>query len=111
MRARKDASHDVVRESASDSRTGWATSLADLAARSTVLLAVAGLLAVMLRRQPATLRHRVWTLALAGVVCLPAVGVLMPGLPLTLQWPGALGVSRLATTSDVAGRCATSARG
>ena len=66
---------------------GWAAALGDVAVRSTVLLAVAGMVALLLRRRPATVRHRVWTLALAGVLSLPVIGVIVPELPLSIPLP------------------------
>ena len=66
---------------------GWAATLGELAVRSTVLLAVAGVLAVLLRRRPATVRHRVWTLALGGVLSLPLIGLVVPALPLSVPLP------------------------
>ena len=66
---------------------GWAAALGDMAVRSTVLLAVAGVVAWLLRKRPATVRHRVWTLALAGVLSLPVVGLIVPELPLSVPMP------------------------
>ncbi len=66
---------------------GWAAALGDVAVRSTILLAVAGMVAWLLRKRPATVRHRVWTLALAGVLSLPVVGVIVPELPLSVPMP------------------------
>ena len=66
---------------------GWAAALGDVAVRSTVLLAVAGTLALLLRKRAATVRHRVWILAFAGVLSLPVVGVIVPGLPLAVPMP------------------------
>ncbi len=66
---------------------GWAAALGDVAVRSTVLLAVAGMVAWLLRKRLATVRHRVWTLALAGVLSLPVVGLIVPELPLSVPMP------------------------
>ncbi len=51
---------------------------ADAALKSALLLAVAALAAALLHRRSAALRHRVWTLALAGALALPLFAVLLP---------------------------------
>ncbi len=66
---------------------GWAAALGDVAARGTLLLLVAGTLALLLRTRGATVRHRVWALALAGVLSLPVVGLIVPGLALSVPMP------------------------
>jgi beta-lactamase regulating signal transducer with metallopeptidase domain len=59
--------------------------LASGALKGAVLLLAAMCAARMLRGQPAAVRHAVWTMALAGVLLLPALS-LAPGLP-TLDAP------------------------
>lgn len=48
--------------------------LLEYAIRSTVLLGLAGLAALALRRRSAAARHWVWAVALAGLVLLPLIG-------------------------------------
>jgi hypothetical protein len=45
--------------------------LPELAVKSTLVLGVAGVLAFLLRRRSAAVRHIVWTTAVAGVLALP----------------------------------------
>jgi len=52
--------------------------LADLAVRATLLLAVTAMLALMLRRRPAAVRHTIWLAALGGVLILPAAALVLP---------------------------------
>ncbi len=52
--------------------------VADLVARATLLLALAAMFAVLLRRAPAATRHLVWLAALAGVLVLPASALMLP---------------------------------
>ena len=59
-----------------------AEALADVAVRSTLLLVVAGTVALALRKGAARVRHRVWVLALAGVLSLPLAGAIVSGLSL-----------------------------
>ncbi len=52
--------------------------LIDAAAKGTVLLAAAWLATFVLRRSSAAVRHRVWGLAMGGLVLLPALSWLLP---------------------------------
>jgi len=54
--------------------------LLDAALKGTVLLAAAGLLSLVLRRRSAALRHLVWLVALTGVVLMPVLTLVLPGL-------------------------------
>ena len=56
----------------------------DLAARALVLLAVAWLAAVALRRRPAALRALIWTSALGGLLILPALAIVTPSWPVPM---------------------------
>src|SRR5437764_4485302 len=60
--------------------------LADAFVKSTVILLLAGLVTVCLRRAPASLRHLVWTLACGGVLALPLVSALLPNWRVA-GWP------------------------
>ena len=51
-----------------------------LALKSTLILAVAALAAFALRRASAATRHLVWVAALAGLLLLPVIGALGPGV-------------------------------
>ena len=59
----------------------WISALAETAVRSAVLLGIAALLTLFLRRRSAAIRHLVWGLALAGVLVLPLAGAVLPGVP------------------------------
>lgn len=64
--------------------------LVESAFRSTALIAIAALVALALRRAPASMRHLVWTLALLGCVAMPLASRVVPawsvpGLP---AWQG-----------------------
>src|SRR5881394_3642496 len=60
--------------------------LADAFVKSTVILLLAGLVTLFLRRAPASLRHLVWTLACGGVLALPLASALLPNWPVA-GWP------------------------
>src|SRR5882672_162680 len=60
--------------------------LADAFVKATVLLVLAAVVTVFLRRSPASLRHLVWTLACGGVLALPLASALLPNWKLAL-WP------------------------
>src|SRR2546423_14340068 len=60
--------------------------LADAFVKSTVILLLAGLVTVCLRRAPASLRHLVWTLACGGVLALPLASALLPNWRVA-GWP------------------------
>ncbi len=62
----------------------WLTAMAETTLRTSVIVLVAGCLAVGLRRGPATLRHLVWALALAGVLLAPVTGTYLPAIDLPL---------------------------
>src|SRR5579885_738311 len=55
--------------------------LAGAALKSLLVLAAAGLIAVLLRRHSAAVRHLVWMAAFGGLLALPVLTILMPGLP------------------------------
>src|SRR5881396_3839594 len=60
--------------------------LADAFVKATVLLVLAALVTVFLRRSPASLRHLVWALACGGVLALPLASALLPNWSLA-GWP------------------------
>src|SRR6266576_3475102 len=60
--------------------------LADAFVKATVLLVLAAVVTLFLRRSPASLRHLVWTLACGGVLALPLASALLPNWKLAL-WP------------------------
>lgn len=55
----------------------WSVSMA---VRATVVLGAAGLVALALRGAAASWRHRVWCLAAAGLLALPGLAAVLPGL-------------------------------
>ncbi len=61
-----------------------------LALKSTVVLAAAGLLSVLLRRHPAAARHLVWTLSLLALPLLPGLALIVPALPVDSTPPATL---------------------
>ena len=60
--------------------------LADAFVKATVLLVLAAIVTVFLRRSPASLRHLVWSLACGGVLVLPLASALLPNWKLA-GWP------------------------
>jgi beta-lactamase regulating signal transducer with metallopeptidase domain len=60
--------------------------LADAFVKATVVLVLAAVVTVFLRRSPASLRHFVWTLACGGVLALPLASALLPNWSLA-GWP------------------------
>src|SRR5256885_8540272 len=60
--------------------------LADAFVKATVLLVLAAISTVFLRRSPASLRHFVWALACGGVLALPLASALLPNWSLAV-WP------------------------
>jgi len=66
--------------------------LADAAIKGAAVLSAAGLLAVLLRRASAAMRHLVWALALGSVLVLPALSAVLPRwrLPILALSPDAL---------------------
>jgi beta-lactamase regulating signal transducer with metallopeptidase domain len=50
----------------------------DWALKASLLLALAGVMDLLLRRKPASVRHLTWALALAGGLVIPLASVLMP---------------------------------
>ncbi|HYX82665.1 MAG TPA: M56 family metallopeptidase, partial [Gemmatimonadales bacterium] len=60
--------------------------LADAFVKSTVILVLAAIVTVLLRRSTAALRHLVWTLACGGVLALPLASALLPNWRVA-GWP------------------------
>jgi len=87
--------------------------LADIAIKGAAVLAAAGLLAVLLRRSAAAVRHLVWSLALGSILVLPALSAVLPrwNLPILTLAPDApprdAPVSVQAATVPPAGSLAT----
>ena len=67
--------------------------LADSAAKGIILLTLAGLITLTLRRASAAARHLVWALALTGLLALPALSLILPKWQLPILPQG----SQLAT--------------
>ncbi|HUG40367.1 MAG TPA: M56 family metallopeptidase [Longimicrobiales bacterium] len=66
---------------------GLLPAAAGVAVRGLVLLGIAWLLTLMLRRSAASLRHLVWTGALVGVLALPALYAVVPEVGVGIPWP------------------------
>jgi len=62
---------------------GWLP-LADVVAKTTVILLAAAVASLMLRRASAALRHLVWTLALSSALVLPIASFVLPKWQLSL---------------------------
>src|SRR5688572_7868083 len=60
------------------------TWLPDAAWRGALLLAIAFIVARLLRSQPAAVRHVLWTGTLAGVLAMPILAVVAPVVPVTV---------------------------
>src|SRR5258708_5351303 len=60
--------------------------LADAFVKATVLLVLAAVVTVFLRRSPASLRHLVWSLACGAVLALPLASALLPNWRVA-GWP------------------------
>ncbi|HEX6913399.1 MAG TPA: M56 family metallopeptidase, partial [Longimicrobium sp.] len=56
----------------------WLAPALWLVARATVLLALAALAVLALRRAPAAVRHMAWAMAMAGMLALPALSLAAP---------------------------------
>ena len=60
--------------------------LADVALKGAVLLALAGLATAALWRASAAVRHLVWSLTMAGLLALPLLSALLPQWRVLPQW-------------------------
>ncbi len=78
----------------------WPASL-ELILAATLLLLVAGVMQLGLRRAGASLRHRVWALTMGGLLLVPLLCPILPKLPLPLSIP--LAASRPATPERSSG--------
>src|SRR5437016_3110825 len=66
---------------------GMLAMLADAAVKGTALLTMAAVAAaVVLRRSSAANRHRVWAASLVGLLALPALSLVLPGLSVLPRW-------------------------
>src|SRR3954467_10724277 len=63
--------------------TSW-IAVADAVAKATIVFLTAGLASFLLRGRSAAMRHMVWTLALVGVLVLPALSIGLPHWQLDL---------------------------
>ena len=61
-------------------------SLTDALFKGTVLLLVAGLLTLAMRRRSAAERHLVWLLALVGTLALPIFSTCLPAWRILPHW-------------------------
>ncbi|HET9532715.1 MAG TPA: HEAT repeat domain-containing protein [Blastocatellia bacterium] len=91
--------------SLSSQSSHWFGLLFDLAIKGAVILAVAALTSVALRRASAAVRHLVWNLALVSLLALPALSLVLPAwnvavLPRLLASPEAEANGATAIVSD-----------
>ena len=73
--------------------SAWLPVLVDAAVKGTVVLIVASVVSLFVRRASAATRHLVWFLALVGLLGLPALCVALPGWQVL---PGWFGIGRTA---------------
>jgi TonB family protein len=72
--------------------------LADAAMKSIIVLALAALLTMVLRRSSAAVRHMLWTAAFAGLLALPVFTVALPALPVSSWEPAGVVFRAVART-------------
>lgn len=58
----------------------------DVALKGMVLLAVAAVVSIAMRRAAASARHMVWLLAVVGLLLLPVLSVTLPGWQVLPRW-------------------------
>ena len=75
----------ILAFSQADSLRGLAA-LLDASAKGLVLLTLAAGATLLLRRASAAARHMVWTLAVAGLLCVPGLSVAMPQWSVPVPW-------------------------
>ena len=80
-------------------------SIVDVIARATALLCLAAAIAMTSRRWSAAVRHRLWCLALCGLLVVPILSLTLPGwrlrvLPATLGLPGISASGAIQRTID-----------
>ena len=78
----------------------WGSALLDATGKGIILLVIAGLITVALRRAPAAARHFVWTIGVSLVVLLPFVGVIAPRWQLAIL-PASIAPSSVTPSSVV----------
>ncbi len=77
----------------------WFSIVGDVTMKSTVLLMVALLVGLTVGRHSAAVRHRIWGLTFVALLLLPAVTLIVPGVPLRVipdRWEQGWRVSRSA---------------
>ena len=62
----------------------WILFCAGLALKSTMILGIAWLLTLLLRRRSASARHLVWTATSAALLTLPLLSIVLPALPVSV---------------------------
>lgn len=68
--------------------SSWVPILLDAALKGAVILALAGIATLLMRRASAAARHFVWSVAVAGLLLLPALSIVLPGWGVLPQWAG-----------------------
>ena len=66
--------------------TGWLAILLDATVKGSVLVALAGVAVVVMRRRSADMRHLVWALTMVGLVAMPALSGLLPRWHVLPDW-------------------------
>ena len=87
----------------------WGGVLLDATVKGVILLAMAGLVTLVLRRAPAATRHFIWTVAVSAVVMLPFIGAVAPKWNLTVL-PAKIAPSSVTPSSIVPSNVQTGTR-
>ena len=97
----------------SEHSIGWLAVLFDASIKSVIVLALAAVLSLTLKRSSAAFRHLMWSLAIVGCLCLPVISVTLPSwwlpvasrtIPLSEAAPGFEGNLNVSQLSSADGR-------
>jgi HEAT repeat protein/beta-lactamase regulating signal transducer with metallopeptidase domain len=85
--------------------------IADAVVKASVLLGLAGVAALVLRRSSASVRHLIWTVALAGAMAVPALSIALPRWRVNVvPVPATLALAAADEQAPVPGRTRPAAR-
>ena len=91
--------------------SAWFSLLAGIALKSAVVLGIAWLSAVLLRRRSAAARHLVWTAAFAALLALPLLAILFPAVRVPVSGAFLLRTGAVATAITEAAPASPGSRG